>query len=440
LLERLFALETFGIKLGLENITRLCAALGHPERSFMSLHIAGTNGKGSVAAMTHAALLAAGVRAGRYTSPHLTDITERFFVGDRAVDADVLERTAGTVLDCATALQASGELRVPPTFFEAATATAFELFRASGIEVAVIEVGLGGRFDATNVITPVAGAITTIGYDHQQHLGDTLGEIAFEKAGIIKSGMPTVIGALPAQAVEVVRTVAAERNAPVTDASRDTVVTTDMSEGAARVSIRTPEDAYSPLVLGLRGSHQVRNAMVAVRLLETARAHAGIPLTRAAIEAGLTRPDWPARLELFTLAAGRCVLMDAAHNIDGATALADHLRRWHPERPALVFGVMHDKDVDAMLRALIPAVSSLTATAAPSPRAMAPDELARRATQIADALVASGEAPGIPITTVNDPDDAVEAALQRSATVCVAGSIFLAGAVREGLRRRALHR
>jgi dihydrofolate synthase/folylpolyglutamate synthase len=440
LLDRLFALETFGIKLGLENITRLCAALGHPERSFMSLHVAGTNGKGSVAAMTHAALVAAGVRAGRYTSPHLTDITERFVVGNQPVDTSTLERTVATVLDCATTLQASGGLRVPPTFFEAATATAFELFRASGVEVAVIEVGLGGRFDATNVITPVAGAITTIGYDHQQHLGDTLEEIAFEKAGIIKNGMPMVIGALPPQAVEVVRRVAAERNATVSDASHDAMVTADMSDGAAQLSIRTPNDAYGPLVLGLRGSHQVSNATVAVRLLETARAHAAIPLTRTAIEAGLTRPDWPARLELFTLAAGRRVLMDAAHNIDGATALADHLRCWHPERPALVFGVMHDKDVDAMLRALIPVVSSLIATAAPSPRAMAPDELARRATQIAATLVASGEARDIPITAVVDPDDAVDAALQRSATVCVAGSIFLAGAVREGLRRRALHR
>jgi dihydrofolate synthase/folylpolyglutamate synthase len=440
LLDRLFALETFGIKLGLENITRLCAALGHPERSFVSLHVAGTNGKGSVAAMTHEALLAAGVRAARNTSPHLTDITERFMVGDRPVDIAVLERTVTTVLDCAASLQASGELRVQPTFFEAATAAAFELFRAAAIEVAIIEVGLGGRFDATNVITPAVGAITTIGYDHQQHLGNTLEEIAFEKAGIIKPGMPVVIGALPPVAVTVVRRVAADRNAIVIDASHDATVTTDMVDGAARVSMRTPEDTYGPLVLGLRGSHQVSNAVVAVRMLEAARRHAGLPLTRAAIEAGLTRPDWPGRLEMFTLPEGRRVLMDAAHNIDGATALAEYLRRWHPERPALVFGVMHDKDVDAMLRALIPVVSSLTATAARSPRAMAPDDLARRASQITATLVASGDACEIPITVVGDPDDAVDAAVQRNTTVCVAGSIFLAGAVREGLRRRARHR
>jgi dihydrofolate synthase/folylpolyglutamate synthase len=440
LLDRLFALETFGIKLGLENISRLCAALGHPERSFVTLHIAGTNGKGSVAAMTHAAFLAAGVRAARYTSPHLTDITERFMVGDRAVDITVLERTVARVLDCAAGLQTTGELRVPPTFFEAATATAFELFRASGIEVAVVEVGLGGRFDATNVITPAVGAITTIGYDHQQYLGDTLAEIAFEKAGIIKPGIPIVIGALPPEAATVVRRVAAERRAQVIDAAHDATVTSDMDDGAARVSIRTPDDTYGPLVLGLRGAHQMANALVTVRLLEAARAHAGIGLPRAAIEAGLARPDWPGRLELFPLPGGQRVLMDAAHNIDGATALAEHLRIWHPERPALVFGVMHDKDVDAMLRALIPAVSSLTATAAPTPRAMPPEELARRARRIAGELAQSGAGVNIPITVVTDPKNAVDTALSRTATVCVAGSIFLAGAVREGLRRRALQR
>jgi len=215
--------------------------------------------------------------------------------------------------------------------------------------------------------------------------------------------MPVVIGALPPAAVTVVRRVAADRNAIVIDASHDATVTTDMVDGAARVSMRTPEDTYGPLVLGLRGSHQVSNAVVAVRMLEAARRHAGLPLTRAAIEAGLTRPDWPGRLEMFTLPEGRRVLMDAAHNIDGATALAEYLRRWHPERPALVFGVMYDKDVDAMLRALIPAVSSLTATAARTPRAMPPEELARRAGQIAAELPSLPGERAIPITAISRP-------------------------------------
>ena len=186
MLDRLLSLETFGIKLGLENISLLCEALGHPERSFTSLHVAGTNGKGSVTAMTHAALHAGGLRTARYTSPHLADITERFVIGDTPVDTATFDEVARDVLDLADGLVRSGTLRVSPTFFEATTAIAFELFRRARVEVAVIEVGLGGRFDATNVMAPLAGAITTIGFDHQQHLGHTLAEIAFEKAGIIK--------------------------------------------------------------------------------------------------------------------------------------------------------------------------------------------------------------------------------------------------------------
>ena len=188
MLDRLFALETFGIKLGLENISRLCAALDHPERSFTSLHIAGTNGKGSVTAMAHAALVAAGIRAARYVSPHLVDLAERFVIGNEPVVPPELESAADDVLDCADRFVRPGELPVHPTFFEATTAIAFELFRRARVEVAVIEVGLGGRFDSTNVVPASAGAITTIGFDHQELLGDTLEAIAFEKAGIIKAG------------------------------------------------------------------------------------------------------------------------------------------------------------------------------------------------------------------------------------------------------------
>src|SRR3970282_63873 len=189
MLVRLFALETFGIKLGLDNISQLCAALGHPERSFASLHVAGTNGKGSVTAMAHAAV------------------------------------------DCADALIARGDLPVHPTFFEATTAMAFELFRRAGVEVAVIEVGLGGRFDSTNVITPGAGAIPSIGFDHQRHLGDTLEAIAFEKAGIIKPGMDVVIGALPEEARAVTARVAAEQAARLIDADADARVTGNQVDG-----------------------------------------------------------------------------------------------------------------------------------------------------------------------------------------------------------------
>ena len=430
-LSRLFALETFGIKLGLENIARLCKALGHPERSFRSLHVAGTNGKGSVTAMVHAALVASGVRAARYISPHLADLSERFVIGSSPVDAPTLHAVADDVLGLVERLRTNGTLEVTPTFFEVTTAIAFEMFRRAGVEVAVIEVGLGGRFDATNIIAPVAGAITTIGLDHQQHLGSTLADIAMEKAGIIKPGMPVVAGALPEEALDVVRRIAAERQAPLIEAARDVKIDVSMEEGRARLTLRTPDAVYGPLLLGLRGAHQVANAVVGVRLLEAARAR-GVAVTRAAIERGLAEVEWPARLELLTLENRRRVLLDAAHNAEGAQALAAYLRRWHPERPALVISVMRDKDIDDILAALLPVTSDVIATQVPSPRAMAAGDLARR---VAGLTSAGSERS---VTAVVDPDAAIASALERSDTICVAGSIFLAGAVRDGLKQRAI--
>jgi dihydrofolate synthase/folylpolyglutamate synthase len=427
--DRLLALETFGIKLGLDNISRLCEALGHPERTFRSLHVAGTNGKGSVTAMTHAALRAAGIRAGRYTSPHLRDLAERFVIHDRPVETALLESTVADVLSCADRLRASGALTVHPTFFEATTAAAFELFRRSGIEIGVIEVGLGGRFDATNVIAAVAGAITTIDFDHQQHLGDTLGAIAFEKAGIIKPGMTLVMGDLRPEAAAVIRRCAAERGAALVEAMSDTRVQSDMVAGCARLTLQTPSDSYGPVTLGLRGEHQIGNAIVAVRLLEVAAA-SGISIPRAAIEQGLTTAEWPARLELLTIERGRRVLLDAAHNPEGARALAAYLTRWHPERPPLVIGVMRDKNVADIAHTLLPVVSSVIATAAPTARAIPAADLARH-------LRAAGAGD---VRTEADPMRAIEAAFAVADTICVAGSIFLAGAVRDELRQRAILR
>jgi dihydrofolate synthase / folylpolyglutamate synthase len=427
--ERLFALETFGIKLGLDNITRLCEALDHPERAFTSLHIAGTNGKGSVTAMTHAALRAAGIHAARYTSPHLSDLSERFVIDDEPVGIAALESAVDHVLASAERLQRSGVLPVPPTFFEATTAAAFELFRRAGVDVAVIEVGLGGRFDATNVITPVAGAITTIDFDHQQHLGHSLEAIAFEKAGIIKGGMTVVAGDLPPQARAVVRRVADERGATLIDASANARCEAELVDGRARLTIETPHATYGPVALGLRGEHQIANALVAVRLLEAAAA-AGTRIDRAAIERGLARAEWPARLELVTIDGDRRVLLDAAHNPEGARALAAYLRRWHPERPPLVVGVMRDKNVAEIVRTLLPTVSRVIATAAPTPRARPADDLA----------VHLREAGAIDVLVEPDAARAVDRALEMAPTVCVAGSIFLVGAVRESLIRRAILR
>jgi dihydrofolate synthase/folylpolyglutamate synthase len=318
---------------------------------------------------------------------------------------------------------------VHPTFFEATTAAAFDVFRRSGVEIAVIEVGLGGRFDATNVIGPIAGAITTIDFDHQQHLGDTLGAIAFEKAGIIKPGMKVVMGDLRPEAADVIRRCAAERGATLVEAARDTRAEAEMIDGRARLTLATPSASYGPVTLGLRGEHQVGNAIVAVRLLEVT-ADSGSPIPRDAVEHGLATAEWPARLELLTIERGRRVLLDAAHNPEGARALAAYLTRWHPERLPLVIGVMRDKNVADIAHTLLPVVSSVIATAAPTPRAIPASDLARH-------LRAAGARD---VRAEADPIVAIERAFEFADTSCVAGSIFLAGAVRDELRQRALFR
>ena len=417
MLERLFALETFGIKLGLENIRHLCDALGHPERSFVSLHVAGTNGKGSVTAMVHAALVAAGIRAARYTSPHLVRLNERFVVGSEPVDDGTLEAVADDVLNA---------IDRPPTFFEATTAMAFEIFKRAGVEVAVVEVGLGGRFDATNVLEPPVGAITSIALDHEQHLGHTVDRIAFEKAGIIKPGMTVVCGALPDAAMDVVRGVAAERGARLVEAAQAARVQSTMEDGRARVTIETSRHRYGPVLLALRGEHQVGNAAVAAALLDAAR-ETGLTIPDGSVTRGFETVDWPARLELLSLPDGARVLLDAAHNPEGARALRDYLARWHPERPALVVGIMRDKDAEAILRELLPVTSSVVAAAADTPRALPASELASRVKAVDAAKL---------VVACTDVATAVDTALAANRTVVVAGSIFLAGAVREHLLSR----
>src|SRR5437016_2528602 len=199
--------------------------LGHPERSFRSVHIAGTNGKGSVTAMIDAGLRAAGHRSGRYTSPHLVDLTERFVIDGRPVAADKMVAAVADVRSVIEQLLAEGVLQAHPTFFEVTTAVAFELFRRAGVETAVLEVGLGGRLDATNVIEPVATAITSIAYDHQQYLGSTLVEIAREKAGIIKPRVPVVVGDVEPQVLATIAEIARDRGAPLVRAADGATVT-----------------------------------------------------------------------------------------------------------------------------------------------------------------------------------------------------------------------
>jgi dihydrofolate synthase/folylpolyglutamate synthase len=241
--------------------------------------------------------------------------------------------------------------------------------------------------------------------------------------------MTVVIGDLVREARDVIARVAGERGATLVESAIDSRCTTQMTLGRARVTIDTPHGTYGPVTLGLRGAHQAHNAVVAVRLLESAAAR-GVRTSRDAIEQGLSEAQWPARLELIQLSDDHQVLLDAAHNSEGARALAAYLKRWHPERPPLVIGVMRDKNVHEILSTLLPHVSSVIATAAPTPRAIPAEDLARH-------LRAAGAAD---VVAEADASCAIDLALERAPLVVVAGSIFLAGAVLDGLKRRAILR
>ena len=400
----LFRLEQFGIKFGLDSIETLLSRLGHPERTFRSVHIAGTNGKGSVTAMVDTALGRAGYRSARYTSPHLA---ERFVVAGRPVDAAALCSAAGDVRAAIEALRAEGALQAQPTFFEATTALAFELFRRARVDVATIEVGLGGRLDSTNVIRPMATAITSIDFDHQQYLGSTLSDIAAEKAGIIKPGVPMIVGDVGQEAWAVIR-------------ARDGVEVTPLEPDAASdnvFALRTPVRNYGAVRLALRGAHQTANAVVAVRLLETLAAR-GVAVSAGATVDGLAHVSWPGRLERRTLPGGRELILDAAHNPAGAAALASYLTSLGGTPPALVFAAMRDKDARGMLRVLLPTVGRMIVTRAANPRSADPDALAADARTIA---------PELAVHVVPSPAEALARAWTLSSRVVVAGSIFLLG-------------
>ena len=408
-------LTQHGIKLGLDNIRTVCEALDHPERAFESIVVAGTNGKGSVAAMVERGLRADGVRTGRFTSPHLVDLTERFAIDGHTVDPSALVREAARLEVTIRRLLDTGRLPSPPTFFEATTALALLLFRAARVEMAILEVGMGGRFDATNVVDAATAVITTIDLDHQQYLGSTLPEIAFEKAGVVKPGAVVVTGEPKPAALEVIRRVCAERQATLHEAHTDVERQVTVRDGRSVLTLRTPVRRYGPITLALRGQHQVGNAVVSVRVLEAIRSR---PISPEAIETGLSEVRWPGRLERLAVGPGRTVLLDAAHNVAAATALNLYLKDAFPDGLPVVFGAMTDKDAAGMLAALRPSIRHLVCTSADAERA----ETAARL-----AALAARACPDIPVTAEPSPAAALEIAWVHGPVVCATGSIHLVG-------------
>jgi dihydrofolate synthase/folylpolyglutamate synthase len=293
------------------------------------------------------------------------------------------------------------------------------------VNVAVYEVGMGGRLDATNVLTPMVTAITSIGHDHQQYLGTSLREIAFEKAGIIKTGVPVILGPLDEDCAAVISTVARDRGAPCIVAAEGCAVAAEGpgEAGGHRIRVRTPRHDYGPIDLALAGAHQIDNALVAIRILEVLD-ELGLAVPPDAVRRGLLSVKWPGRLDRRVLSDGRDVLLDAAHNPEGAAALAAFLRAEGGQRRALVFTAMRDKDVSNMLRALLPEVKALMLTRSSNPRSADPDQLAAVAREVN---------PTTPVYVEPSPPDALDAAWRLSPRIAVAGSIFLVGDVMKRL-------
>jgi len=417
---RLFSLARHGMKLGLDRMERALAALGDPHRAAPVLHVAGTNGKGSTCAFLDAALREAGLRTGLYTSPHLERFAERFRVdGVAATESqlvgiwDELGRRVPGALAGADAL----------TFFELTTLLGFLHFARERVQVQVLEVGLGGRLDATNVVRPVAACITSIGLEHREFLGDTLAAIAGEKAGIVKPGVPAIVAAQEPEAAEVVRRIARERAAPLAMEGADFSIRTE--KGSFRYdSERWHLGGFS---IGLRGPHQLSNAAVAVRALEEAAA-AGLPVTAEHARRGLRDATWPGRLE--TVRTRPEAVLDGAHNPPAARALARSVRElFAGRRVRLVLGILGDKDAAAILRELAPVAAEIVVTAPASPRALPAADLAALARPLHPCVEVAEPAPR-----------ALELVLRRSDAhdvVLVCGSLYLVGEVRAALRGEA---
>ena len=384
-LDRLAARRRFGMRPSLDAISGVCAALGDPQKNLRAIHVAGTNGKGAVCAMIDACLRAGGLRACRYTSPHLVRINERFFVDGKPVDDATLERAADKVF------HADSDTNSQLTFFEALTAVAFIAFSEAKCDYAVLETGLGGRLDATNICVPEICVITKIGLDHCDWLGDTVEKIAAEKAGIIKKGVPIVLGKNEPEVIAVVKARASEVGAPFFYAP-------DMAD-----------ESEIPDGFSLEGAFNRENAVTAL---------AALKVLKKGSRDGLSNVVWPGRFQRV----GRFII-DGAHNPPAACALAAALSKYAPfagSVPTLIAGFCGDKDVDETLRILAPLVGKGIAVRTNNPRSLAPEELARKM-----------EAAGIPAISC----DSIHLALEKMGSVpsgsradtLICGSLFLAG-------------
>jgi dihydrofolate synthase/folylpolyglutamate synthase len=423
-LDYLHSLYRFGSRLGLERVRHLLELAGNPQHRVRAVHVAGTNGKGSVTAMVASMLMAAGYRTGMYISPHLERFTERVSVDGREIPGSEVAGLVTRLVPLIERMVAGGYEH--PTEFEVVTAMAFLYFAQQETDLVALEVGLGGRYDATNVVDPLVSVITNISFDHMDRLGNTLPEIAYQKAGIIKR-LGTVVTGAQGEALEVIAGVARDESARLIVVGRDVIWEEVSSSLAGQVmNLHTPTRTYPGLEVSLIGRHQQGNAATAVAAVECLAA-SGYPVPVEAIFSGMKAAAWPGRLEI--MAQDPLVILDGAHNEDGARQLARALQGIIPHRKLyLVLGLLADKSARDVLGHLVPLAAGVVVTRPPSPRALPPAQLAREVAAL------GGEA-------VVEEDIGRALALARAKAgsedvVCVTGSLYLVGWARSLLGGR----
>jgi dihydrofolate synthase / folylpolyglutamate synthase len=413
------ALNPSGIKLGLERVKDALAALDHPERDYPALHVAGTNGKGSTCAFVARALEAAGHRVGLYTSPHLVRVNERIRVAGEDIPDDVFGRRILEVLE-----RYPSALSDPMTYFEFGTVVALWHFSRERVDVAVLETGLGGRLDATTASNPVVTCVTPVSFDHMEYLGHTLRDIAWEKAGIFKPGVPVVLSRQEPEALESLLRRAEQLAVPVRVEGRDFGIVPGSDGTLAYTGTAWSLDG---LTLSLRGPYQHQNAAVALACLEALQER-GVAVTPEAARVGLSTARWPGRLE--EVAQQPPVVVDGAHNPAGVAVLLEALRALYAGRPLhLVFGVVADKDRGPMLRALFPLAASVHLTPLDTPRSLPPERYIHEARSLCSRVTAHAS---LEEALAGARADAVG---QAGGVVLATGSLFLVGAVKRMLGR-----
>jgi len=409
--------EVLAMKLGLENIGKLLDALGNPERNFLKIQVAGTNGKGSTCAFLDSICVSANIKTGLFTSPHLVSITERIKINGQQISEENFARHASKIRKNSEKLLANGELETLPTFFEQVTAIAISAFDEAKIELAILETGLGGRFDATTATNAEIVAITPIDFDHQDILGNTLKEIAAEKAAIIREDTKVIIASQPKEAKCVIIGKCHEKQIePIWATTNIKIKKQDLEYGNAYIAANftTPNDNYPDIVLGLRGRHQLTNASLAIGIAETLREF-DFKVSNQDICVGLQNTKYKGRLEFY-----KGILFDGAHNVAGAKALAEYFDEFINQPITLVFGAMRDKDLHEIAEILFPKAASLILTKPDNPRSMETSKLLK--------FVPKGFDKENLVAT-----ETVEEALKIApfyamrGIICVTGSLYLVG-------------